>query len=146
MSLFGRRCDILRRSSSLVSHFYAGVPTSMSSSPFLPLPPGLEILTTTTVDNLLRVEVASTRSHSRCPLCFHSATRIPSRYTRVVAAAPCAGFKVQLVLQVRKFFCDTPECPRKITTRAAICLCPALGADDDPALSDAPGPWLGDVW
>jgi transposase len=88
----------------------------MSSSPFLPLPPGLEILTTTTVDNLLRVEVASTRSHSRCPLCFHSATRIHSRYTRVVADVPCAGFQVQLVLQVRKFFCDTPECPRKIFT------------------------------
>lgn len=88
----------------------------MSSSPFLPLPPGLEILTTTTVDDLLRVEVVSTRSNSRCPLCFHPARRIHSRYTRVVADVPCGGFQVQLVLQMRKFFCDTPTCPRKIFT------------------------------
>jgi len=76
----------------------------------------LEILTTTTVNDLLRVEVVSTRSSSRCPLCFHPARRIHSRYTRVVADVPCGGFQVQLVLQVRKFFCDTPQCPRKIFT------------------------------
>jgi transposase len=88
----------------------------MSSSPFLPLPPGVEILTTTTVDDLLRVEVVSTRSSSCCPLCFHRAMRIHSRYTRVVADVPCGGLQVQLVLHVRKFFCDTPQCPRKIFT------------------------------
>jgi transposase len=88
----------------------------MSSSPFLPLPPGVEILTTTTVDDLLRVEVVSTRSSSRCPLCFQPAMRIHSRYTRVVADVPCGGFQVQLVLHVRKFFCDTSNCPRKIFT------------------------------
>jgi transposase len=88
----------------------------MSSSPFLPLPPGLEILATESIDDLLRVEVVSTRSGSRCPLCFHPAMRIHSRYTRVVADVPCGGFQVQLVLQVRKFFCDTPQCPRKIFT------------------------------
>jgi transposase len=88
----------------------------MSSSPFLPLPPGLEILTTTTVDDLLRVGVVSTRSSSCCPLCFQPANRIHSCYTRVVADVPCGGFQVQLVLQMRKFFCDTPECPRKIFT------------------------------
>src|SRR6266571_3924860 len=57
----------------------------MSSSPFLPLPPGLEIRTTTTVDDLLRVEVASTRSSSSSPLCLHPAMRIHSRYRRVMA-------------------------------------------------------------
>ncbi len=88
----------------------------MSSSPFLPLPPGLEILTTTSVDDLLRVEVVSTRSNSPCPLCFHPAMRIHSHYTRVLADVPCGGLQVQLVLHVRKFFCDTPKCPRKIFT------------------------------
>src|SRR6266516_4277683 len=88
----------------------------MTSSPFLPLPPGLEILATESIDDLLRVEVISTRNGSRCPLCFHLAVRIHSRYTRVVADVPCAGFQVQLVLYVRKFFCNTPECPRKIFT------------------------------
>jgi hypothetical protein len=34
----------------------------------------------------------------------------------MVADVPCAGLQVQLVLQMRKFFCDTPQCPRKIFT------------------------------
>jgi len=76
----------------------------------------LEIRTTTTVDDLLRVEVASTRSSSSSPLCLHPAMRIHSRYRRVVADVPCAGLQVQLVLQVRKFFCDTVDCSRKIFT------------------------------
>lgn len=88
----------------------------MSSSPFLPLPPGLEIATIEAVDDLVRVQVISIRNSSRCPLCYQPATRIHSRYTRVVADVPCGGFQVQLVLHVRKFFCDTPACPRKIFT------------------------------
>lgn len=88
----------------------------MISSPFLPLPPGLEIATTEAVDDLLRVQVISIRNNARCPLCLQPATRIHSRYRRVVADVPCGGFQVQLVLHVRKFFCDTPECPRRIFT------------------------------
>lgn len=88
----------------------------MISSPFLPLPSGLEIATTEAVDDLLKVQVISIRNTSRCSLCFQPATRIHSRYSRVVADVPCGGLQVQLILHVRKFFCDTPECPRKIFT------------------------------
>jgi hypothetical protein len=66
----------------------------MSLSPFLPLPPGLEILATDTIDDLLHVEVVSTRSSSRCPLCFQPALRIHSRYRRIVADVPCGGLQV----------------------------------------------------
>ncbi len=88
----------------------------MSSSPFLPLPAGLEISTIETVDDLLVVHVVSTKGRSHCPLCCCAATRCHSQYTRVVADLPCAGFRVQLVLHVRKFFCDTAGCRRKIFT------------------------------
>ena len=37
-----------------------------------------------------------------------------SRYSRVVKDLPCAGQQVQLLLHVRKFFCDTADCVRKI--------------------------------
>ena len=88
----------------------------MSSSPFLPLPTGLEIVSIETVDDLLKVQVASTKERAFCPLCFCPSERCHSHYTRVVADLPCAGFRAQLILHVRKFFCDTVDCSRKIFT------------------------------
>ena|SRR5579859_1186305 len=88
----------------------------MSSSPFLPLPAGLEITTIETVDDLLVVHVVSTRTRSHCPLCFCPAQRQHSQYTRVVADLPCAGLRVQLRLQMHKFFCENADCSRKIFT------------------------------
>jgi transposase len=86
----------------------------MPTSPFLPLPTGLEIASVQTVGDLLRVQVVSTRMNSPCPLCFCPAQRRHSQYTRVVADLPCAGWRVQLILHVRKFFCERTDCPRKI--------------------------------
>src|SRR5215471_8928722 len=51
-----------------------------------------------------------------CPLCGQLATRMHSRYSRVVKDLPCAGQQVQWILHVRKFFCDTADCVRKIFT------------------------------
>jgi transposase len=88
----------------------------MSSSPFLPLPTGLEIVSVETVDDLLKVQVASTKKRAFCPLCHCPTERRHSQYTRVIADLPCADFRVQLILHVRKFFCDTVDCTRKIFT------------------------------
>jgi len=88
----------------------------MSSSPFLPLPTGLEIASIRTTDDLVVVGVVSTKASSHCPLCFCPAQRRHSQYTRVVADLPCAGFRVQLIVHVKKFFCDTADCRRKIFT------------------------------
>ena len=88
----------------------------MFSSPLLPLPAGLEIATIETVDDLLVVHVVSTKVKVCCPLCFCLAKRRHSRYTRVVADLPCAGFRVQLRLQMRKFFCENADCSRRIFT------------------------------
>jgi transposase len=88
----------------------------MSSSPFLPLPTGLEIVSIETVEDLLRVHVASTKQRASCPLCHCLSERRHSHYTRVVADLPCAGFRVQLILHVRKFFCDAVDCVRRIFT------------------------------
>jgi transposase len=88
----------------------------MFSSPFLPLLTGLKIATTSMRDDLLVVQVVSTKMKSCCPLCFCVAERRHSQYTRVVADLPCAGFRVQLILHVRRFFCVQIDCNRKIFT------------------------------
>ena len=49
-----------------------------------------------------------------CPLCGQVSQHIRSSYTRHVADVPSAGRQVQLVLRVRKFRCDTTDCPRRI--------------------------------
>jgi hypothetical protein len=88
----------------------------MFSSPFLPLPAGFKIATTTRRHDLLMVQVISTDMRSCCPLCFCLAERRHSQYTRMVADLPCAGFRIQLILHVRRFFCDNANCMRKIFT------------------------------
>ncbi|GHO49886.1 hypothetical protein KSX_80490 [Ktedonospora formicarum] len=42
--------------------------------------------------------------------------RVHSRYRRTVGALYWEGRRVVLSLLVRKFFCDTPQCPRLIFT------------------------------
>jgi transposase len=89
-------------------------------SPLLLLGPGLEPMSISATADGFTVHVTSTLSSSCCPLCSHLATRIHSRYTRVVADLPCAGQRVQFILQVRKFFCDTSACPRTIFAERLI--------------------------
>jgi transposase len=86
----------------------------MFSSPFLPLPAGLEIATAILREDLLVVEVVSTKARSCCPLCFCPAERRHSQYRRVLADVPCAGFRLQLILHVRRVFCDTTDGIRRI--------------------------------
>ncbi len=49
-----------------------------------------------------------------CPVCQSLSQRIHSRYTRTIADLPTAGRACTLLLRVRRFFCDVPNCPRKI--------------------------------
>jgi transposase len=88
----------------------------MDGAALLLLPLGLEISSIGVDATTLTVSVTSRRSTSTCPLCGTCATRIHSRYQRTVADVPCGGRQVRLLLTVRKFFCDTPTCARKIFT------------------------------
>ena len=83
---------------------------------FLSLSAGLlidQVLMTTTG---LVVQVISTQPSSHCPLCRQASEQIHSRYHRLVADVPCGAQQVSLDLEVRKFFCRIPSCPRKIFT------------------------------
>jgi len=58
--------------------------------------------------------LAATRPSARCPLCGRRSTRVHSRYRRTVADLPVSGRGVVLVVQVRRFRCLAPSCPRRI--------------------------------
>lgn len=62
----------------------------------------------------ISVTLATTRDQAQCPVCGLASCRVHSRYQRIVADLPLAGVTVQLFLQVRRFRCLTPNCPRRI--------------------------------
>jgi transposase len=118
----------------------------MATSPFLPLPTGLEIAGTCASASTLTVSVVSTVSSAPCPLCHTEATRIHSRYQRTLADLPCGGQRVILLLIVRRFVCEVPTCPRRIFDPAIALARASVGADDR---APAPGisiPGAGDLW
>jgi zinc-finger of transposase IS204/IS1001/IS1096/IS1165 len=86
------------------------------TSPFLPLPEGLVIVSLCETEAQLMVHVACRSPTACCPLCQLPSDRIHGRYGRTVADLPCAGRRVILALTVRKFVCCTPTCPRQIFT------------------------------
>ena len=86
----------------------------METSLFFPLGEGLELTQVERQEDQLVLHVTATSPSALCPLCQQLATHLHSRYRRVVKDLPCAGRQVKLVLYVRKFFCETADCVRKV--------------------------------
>src|SRR5260370_41521417 len=86
----------------------------MEGSPFLPLPEGMLIDRVEQTDCQLTVTVIPTRAEAACPGCGCPSEHVHSQYQRTVNDVPCGGRNVVLRLGVRKFFCLTLTCPRKV--------------------------------
>jgi hypothetical protein len=85
-------------------------------SSMLSLPDGLEVAEISVADPVLTIHIVATTKSNACPLCKRVSIRIRSYYTRLVADVPCGGRQVQLILRVRKFRCETTDCPRRVFT------------------------------
>ena len=83
------------------------------TSPLLPDLPGFSIEQVTIADGTTVVLAQSQTTSSSCPDCTHLSSRIHSRYQRKLADLPWSGRVVRLVVQVCRFFCTHPDCPRK---------------------------------
>jgi transposase len=86
----------------------------LEASSVFSLPDGFAITSMTSDEHGLTIHVTMTAKSRPCPLCAQEATHVRSNYTRLVADVPCAGRRVQPILHVRKFRCDTGTCPRKV--------------------------------
>ena len=68
-----------------------------------------------TIDtDTLTLSLAVQRRSARCPLCHRRSQRIHSRYHRTLADLPISGRRVILFVQMPRFHCPTPACPRQI--------------------------------
>jgi transposase len=86
------------------------------SPTLLPDAPGLQLVRLEADEQFLLVVVAMTSPEALCPLCQCRSESIHSRYRRVVADLPWAGWGVRLELHVRRFFCQNQACTRRIFT------------------------------
>ncbi len=86
----------------------------MERSPFLPLPDGMVIGQVEITPTQLMVEVISTEPSALCPVCGTLSDAVHCQYRRTVRNVPCGGRSVVLRLGVRKFFCRTATCQRKV--------------------------------
>lgn len=85
----------------------------MEPTPFLPDLPGLLVEQIISGDDMLTLVARLTTPAPPCPSCGQLATRIHSRYRRILHDLPVSGRTVRLSFQIRRFFCTTPTCPRK---------------------------------
>lgn len=81
---------------------------------FLPESSNFEIEKVAVSELGVVLSLAHRLSSSLCPLCAQPAHRVQSRYTRTLSDLPVSGLRVQLVVLVRRFYCDNNECKRRI--------------------------------
>lgn len=78
------------------------------------LPKGLRLQSLSIGAGRVSISAASATRRSLCPLCGRASSRVHSRYTRTVSDLPWHGISVELVVRVRRFFCEEASCQRKI--------------------------------
>ena len=57
--------------------------------------------------------VGSMRPAGVCPVCGRIGTRVHNHYERKLLGLPWQGTSVSVLWRTRRFFCDTPGCPRQ---------------------------------
>jgi transposase len=61
----------------------------------------------------VHVQVRRAARTAHCPACGRRSRRVHSRYSRRVADEPIGGRPVEIHLEIRRFRCGNPSCPRR---------------------------------
>lgn len=88
----------------------------MASPTLLPDPTCLHLSLLDASEEMITAIVTTTSDEAMCPVCQRRSDRVHSRYVRTVADLPWMGCAVRLELHTRRFFCQNPDCQRKIFT------------------------------
>jgi transposase len=88
----------------------------MSRPAILPDPDRLHLTGLSADTQAITLTVCTTGQTAACPACGGGSARVHSRYTRTLADLPWQGVPVRVRLRVRRFFCDTLACARRIFT------------------------------
>ena len=86
----------------------------MTSAAVLPITlPGCVVDEIKVTKGMLTIVAHADEPSAECPHCHQTSQRVHSRYTRSPHDLPISDQSVQLMLQVRRFFCHNPRCPRR---------------------------------
>ncbi len=86
----------------------------MLETTILPDPKQLLLRLLVQEQNAIRAVVATRGAQADCPVCDHPSARVHSHYVRQIADLPWHGVPLRLELHLRRFFCEQPNCPRRI--------------------------------
>ncbi|MBV8704955.1 MAG: ISL3 family transposase [Acetobacteraceae bacterium] len=90
------------------------MPFSVSKSLLSLLPVGLAVNWVAITPDRVVIAVCARARTAACPLCRRRSRRVHSRYVRRLGDLPWHGRVSRFDLQVRRFRCCAPECPRRI--------------------------------
>src|ERR1051326_1339883 len=85
----------------------------MNFATLLPETPGLVVEQVILGEAMITLVARLVTETARCPGCAQPSSRIHSYARRTLWGLPISGRRVQLSLQVRRFRCGTPTCPRR---------------------------------
>jgi len=94
-------------------------------TPLLPFAlPGFVVEHVATAPPTLLIDARASTPEAVCPDCHAPSARVHSRYTRRLRDLPITEHPVRLRLQVRRFRCPTPTCPRRTFVERLPALAP----------------------
>jgi transposase len=83
----------------------------MGSRPLLPPLPFL-LIQWIRFGEVVQIGLSSQATEGKCPRCGGRASRVHSHHVRTVADSPAHGRTIELKIQLRRFFCVSPDCPQ----------------------------------
>src|SRR5689334_23241689 len=64
-------------------------------------------------DQVVQIGLVSKAAEGTCPCCRRRSSRVHSYYVRTVADSPAHGRTIELKIQLRRFVCNSSNCPRQ---------------------------------
>src|SRR5260370_39697276 len=88
----------------------------MLTQTLVPDPNRLEVFSLAATGGTIILTARTCGERAWCPICGRPSSRVHSRYRRTLADLPWQELPARLTLRSRRFFWDTPNCPRRIFT------------------------------
>jgi transposase len=95
------------------------------------IPSSLHVTALLLGDDGVTIHALSEATEVHCPICGEPTERVHSRYTRTLADLPWARFAVHLHVEVRRFVCANPTCPRQMFAERLPGIAPACAHRTD---------------